>query len=222
MLPDSSDWYARKPSGTTKKTASHRTPGASSRYGVSPRWRWKKLNRPSAGDQVLPLIQVLLVVEGLGVEDVHAVEGLRRREDERVLGYRRVVLLGPRPRALHGRDVVDARDVALRVAGFHQSLDLRVVHVVHVDRRRIDGAAFRDQHVVGPEGAAVLRHVPVDVLVAELRNVARPRHRRREIAAREDRSVVVARELADLLAVDGLLDSVEGGVERLVRHLRGV
>jgi hypothetical protein len=31
MFPDSSDWYARKPSGTTKKIVSQRIPGARSR-----------------------------------------------------------------------------------------------------------------------------------------------------------------------------------------------
>src|SRR6266566_5028065 len=193
MLPDWSDWYARKPSGTTKKTASQAIPGASSRYGVSPRWRWKKPTA-SSGDQVLPLRQVLLVVERLVVEQVNAVERLLRREDERVVRDGRVVLLRPLAGADHWGDVVDAGDVPLRVARLHEALDLRVVDVVHVDRRGVDVAALRDQHVVRPQGAAVLRHVPVDVLVAELRDVARPRHRRREIALGEQRRIVVSGE----------------------------
>src|SRR2546422_4430097 len=98
MLPDWSDWYARKPSGTTKKTASQAIPGASSRYGVSPRWRWRKPTG-SGGDQVLPLRQVLLVVERVVVEKVDAVERLLRREDERVVRDRRAVVLGPLARA---------------------------------------------------------------------------------------------------------------------------
>ena len=40
--PSRSDWWPRNPSGTTKKTASQASPGASSRYGVSPRCRWRK------------------------------------------------------------------------------------------------------------------------------------------------------------------------------------
>src|SRR6266536_1427730 len=130
MLPDCSDWYARKPSGTTKNTASQSTPGASSRYGVSPRWRWKKLKRPSAGDQVLPLSQVLLIVQRLVVEQVHAVEHLLRREDERVACGRWVELLRRLARSRDRRDVVDAGDVAFGIAGLHQALHLRVVDVV--------------------------------------------------------------------------------------------
>src|SRR5689334_17717763 len=217
MFPDWSDWYARKPSGTTKNTDRNSTPGRSSRYGVAPWWRWKTFTRrPSPGDQVLPLRQVLLVVERRVVEDLDLRERLRAREDQRVVGDRRVELQCPRLRPDHGRDVVDARDVPLRVAGLHQALHLRVVHVVHVDRRRVDVAALRDQHVVRPEGATLRRHVPVDVLVADLRDVARPRHRRGEVALRERRRVVVAGELADLLVVDRLLDPVEGGAPRLV------
>src|SRR3954465_6665578 len=41
-LPDCSDWYARKRRGRTKNTRSHSRPGASSRYGVSCRFRWRK------------------------------------------------------------------------------------------------------------------------------------------------------------------------------------
>ena len=62
----------------------------------------------------------------------------------------------------------------------------------------------------------------MDVRVSDLRDVARPGHRGREIALREQRRVVVARELADLLRVDRLLDPVERRVERLVRDLRRV
>src|SRR5690349_5001914 len=119
-FPDCSDWYARKPSGTTKNTASHNSPGASSRYGVSCRFRWRKPTAALPGDEALPGGQVLLVVECGRVEDLDVVEHLLRREDERVLRDARVVLLRPRPRALHRRDVVDAGDVALRVAGLHQ------------------------------------------------------------------------------------------------------
>src|SRR3954471_12550899 len=205
-LPDCSDWYARKTSGTTKKIDSQSTPGRRSRYGVSPRWRWKRFKRSSARDQVLPLLEVLLVVERLAVEDLDAVQHLRRREDERVARDGGVVLLRERSRARDGWDVVDAGDVPLRVAGLHQALHRRVVDVVHVDRRGVDVAALRDQHVVRPEGAAGLRDVPVDVRVADLRDVARPRHGGGEVALRERRRVVVARELADLLVVGGLLD----------------
>ena len=67
------------------------------------------------------------------------------------------------PAPATGRDVVDARDVLLRVAGLHQALDLGVVDVVHVDGRRVDVAALRDQHVVRPDRSAGIRDVPVDV-----------------------------------------------------------
>src|SRR4051812_39827884 len=107
-LPDCSDWYARKTSGTTKKIDSQSTPGRSSRYGVSPRWRWKRFTRSSARDEVLPLLEVLLVVERLAVEDLDAVEHLGRREDERVARNGRVVFLRERPCARDRRDVVDA------------------------------------------------------------------------------------------------------------------
>src|SRR5712691_2256045 len=180
-FPDWSDWYARKPSGTTKKTASQRRPGASSRYGVSCRCRWRKPTGCLAGDQVLPGGQILLVVECVGVEDLHAVQHLLRREDERVIRDGWVVLLRPLAGACDRWDVVDAGDVPLWIPGLHQALDLGVVDIVHVDARRVDVAALRDQHVVRPQSAAVLRNVPVDVLVAELRDVPRPRHRRREI-----------------------------------------
>src|ERR1044072_1544116 len=93
MLPDCSDWQARKPSGTTKNTASQAMPGRSSRYGVSPRWRWKRLKRASPRDQVLPLLEVLLVVQGLAVEDLDLLERRGRREDQRVLRHCRVELL---------------------------------------------------------------------------------------------------------------------------------
>src|SRR5215831_4764325 len=212
----SSDRYARKPSGTTKNTDRNSTPGRRSRYGVAFWWRWKTFTRrPSARDQVLPLLEVLLVVQRGVVEDLNVRERLRAREDQRVVGDRRVELQRPGLRPDHGRDVVDARDVPLRVAGLHQALHLRVVHVVHVDRRGVDVAALRDQHVVRPESAALGRHVPVDVLVADLRDVARPGHGGREVAPRERRRVVVAGELPDLLVVDGLLDAVESVVPRL-------
>src|SRR5690349_11293444 len=146
MFPDWSDWYARKPSGTTKNTDRNRTPGRSSRYGVAPWWRWKTFTRrPSPRDQVLPLLQVLLVVQRLAVEDLDLRQRLRAREDQRVVRNGRVVFQRPRLRPDHGRDVVDARDVPLRVAGLHQALHLRVVHVVHVDRGGVDVAALRDQ-----------------------------------------------------------------------------
>src|SRR5205807_10151216 len=89
-LPDCSDWYARKPSGTTKKALSQKMPGASSRYGVRPRCRWRKPTL--CGDEVLPGGQILLVVEGVVVEEVDAVEHLLRREDQDVVRDRRVVL----------------------------------------------------------------------------------------------------------------------------------
>src|SRR3954452_21094338 len=122
MSPDWSDWEARKPSGTRKNAASQSMPGPSSRYGVSRRCRWRNPN--SAGDQVLPGGEVLLVVQRLRVEDVDAVERLLRREDERVARDRRVVLQRPFLGPVHGRDVVDPGDVALRVAGLHQALNL--------------------------------------------------------------------------------------------------
>src|SRR5689334_17067898 len=154
-FPDCSDCSARYPSGTTKNTARKSTPGASSRYGVRPRCRWNRLNprlrvrcrledarawpvRPSRlpRDQVLPLLEVLLVVERLAVEDLDLAERLGAREDERVVRDSRVELLRVHTGALHRRDVVDPGDVLLRVAGLHRALHLRVVDVVHVDRRR--------------------------------------------------------------------------------------
>src|SRR5947207_11786840 len=100
MLPDCSDWYARKPSGTRKNTASHATPGASSRYGVSPRWRWKKFTDASAGDQVLPLRQVLLVVERLVCKNLPLSQLLFFREIKVVFptGEGSLLARSPRPR----------------------------------------------------------------------------------------------------------------------------
>src|SRR6266576_1430208 len=128
-FPDSSDWYARNPSGTTKNNPSQSRPGASSRYGVSCRLRWRKPTESLPGDQVL------LVVECVGVEDLDLRERLLRREDERVVRDGGVVLLRPRAGACDRRDVVDALDVPLRIAGLHQALNLGVVDVVHVHRR---------------------------------------------------------------------------------------
>ena len=62
----------------------------------------------------------------------------------------------------------------------------------------------------------------MEVIVADLRDVARPGHRRDEVALRQRRRVVVARELTDLLVVGRLLDPVEGRVEGLVGDLRRV
>src|SRR4051812_12132813 len=153
-LPDCSDWYARKPSGTRKNTASHSTPGASSRYGVSCRCRWRYPTAASAGDQVLPGSQVLLVVERVVVEDVDRVDHLLRREDQRVLRDRGVrgneLLLRAGDRA----DVVDARVARLRVAALDQRGDLRVVDVVHEHRRGVRVSALRDDHVVRPDRAS--------------------------------------------------------------------
>src|SRR5689334_22962782 len=94
-FPDWSDWYARKPSGTTKNTASQSIPGARSRYGVRLRCRWRSPTAELARDEVLPGGQVLLVVECGRVEDLDAVEHLHRREDQWILGNRGVVLLRP-------------------------------------------------------------------------------------------------------------------------------
>src|SRR5690242_9570372 len=100
----------RNPSGTRKKIPSQSIPGANSRYGVEPRCRWKKpkpISWSSGRDQVLPGRLVLLVVERIRVDRVRAVEVLLRREDQRVVRDRRVLLqeslLGPEDRA----DVVD-------------------------------------------------------------------------------------------------------------------
>src|SRR5919108_5250367 len=105
MLPDCSDWYARNPSGTRKKTPSQKTPGASNRYGVRPRCRWRKPN--SARDQVLPLGDVLLVVQRCGVEIPRVVQHRLRREDQRVLRDRGILLQQHLLRADDGADVVD-------------------------------------------------------------------------------------------------------------------
>src|ERR687888_332203 len=104
-LPDSSDWWTRNPSGTAKKIARYSSPGARSRYGVRPRWRCRK-PKLLARDQVLPLRDVLLVVERVGVEVVRAVEHLLRREDQRVLRDRRILLQQHFLRADDGTDVV--------------------------------------------------------------------------------------------------------------------
>src|SRR5689334_14217473 len=113
MFPDSSDWYARNPSGTRKNTARNASPGASSTYGIKPRWRWNHFI--SAGDQVLPLRQVLLVVQRVAVEEVDLRQRLRRREDELVVRHGRIQLQRRLLRPDDGRDVVDAGDVLLRV-----------------------------------------------------------------------------------------------------------
>src|SRR5947208_11883020 len=94
-LPDCSDWYARKPSGTTKNTPSHSRPGASSRYGVSCRWRWRRPTGALRGNQILPGGEVLLVVECVGVEDLDLRERLLGRKNERVIRDGGVVLLRP-------------------------------------------------------------------------------------------------------------------------------
>src|SRR5437016_3858507 len=82
-------------------------PGASSRYGVSCRCRWRKPTGALPGDEVLPGGEVLLVVQRFRVEDLDLRKHLLCRENERVLRDRRVVLLRPPARSRHGRDVVD-------------------------------------------------------------------------------------------------------------------
>src|SRR5437588_7354083 len=94
-LPDCSDWYARKPRGTTKNTPSQSRPGASSRYGVSCRCRWRKPTGALPGDEVLPGGEVLLVVQRFRGEDLDLRKHLLSREHDRDLRDRRVVLLRP-------------------------------------------------------------------------------------------------------------------------------
>ena len=107
------------------------------------------------------------------------VEELLGREDQRVVRKSRVRLGQHLLRALHRTDVVDVRGNLRR--------NRRVVHVVHVHRRRIDVSAVRDHHVVGPDRSARFRQVVLQVFVVRLKlnDVARPREGRVEIALRE-------------------------------------
>src|SRR5947209_18548435 len=104
--------------GTTKKTSNHAVPGVSSAYGATPLAR-----RTLRTDQVLELLLVLCVVDGLGVDLVHVREHRLRREDERVVRNRGIRLLEDLVGADDGADVVD---VVLNLRG-----DLRPVEPVH-------------------------------------------------------------------------------------------
>ena len=126
----------------------------------------------------------------------------------------RIDLRGLFLHTLDGRDVVGAES---ELRG-----DLRVVHEVHVRRRGRHAASERDEHVVGPDDPARLRDDPLELRVAEVDDVARPRHARREVARRERLRVVVAVELADLARVHRRLQRGERPIEGLVRDLRGV
>src|SRR5438876_7208804 len=107
-LPDCNDWSTRYPIGIRKKSASHSIPGERSRYGVAPRCRWKKPISPSSGrGQVRPGRLVLLVREGGRIDRVDVVQLLLRREDQRVVRDRGVLLEQYFLRAQHGADVVD-------------------------------------------------------------------------------------------------------------------
>ena len=166
-------------------------------------------------------VQILLVVQRVGVEDVHVVEHLLRREDERVIRDVRVDCLsiaGACARWMHRmRDVVGS-------SASISALDLRVVDEVHVRRGRVDVATLRDQHVVRPDD----RRRPSAgssggvVVGLQLRDVARPRHCRGEIALRERRGVVVPGELPDLLESTAFLMRLKAALNDGVRHLRRV
>src|SRR3954453_17004371 len=140
--PVSRAFSARKNIGTTKKRTSHAVPGVSSPYGA----------RRLRTDQILELLLVLGVVDGLRVDLVSVREDLRRREDERVLRDRRIALLEDLVRADDRADVVD---VVLDLRG-----DLGPVIPVHQPRCTVDVGAVRDHHVVGPDHPAVLRLNP--------------------------------------------------------------
>src|SRR6188472_498727 len=195
-------------------------PGRRSRYGVSHLWRWRKVTRgpgPALRSQNgLPLLDVVLVVEGLARERVHLGEHLVGREDQRVLRGLRIRLRELLAGALDGRHVVHVR----RDLG----LDLGVVDEVHVRRRGGARALERDEHVVRPDHRALLRDRPLELRVRgeQLHDVARPGHGRGEVALGEWLRVVVAGEPPDLAVVDRLLDAADRLVERLVRDDRRV
>jgi hypothetical protein len=82
----------------------------------------------------------------------------------------------------------------------------------------------RDDHVVGPDDAALRRQRPLEARVRreQLVDVARPGDRGREVALRERLRVVVAGEAADLAGVDRALDPLDRRVPRRVGDVRGV
>jgi hypothetical protein len=151
-------------------------------------------------DHGLPLLLVLDVLDRFRVELVDILEHLWSREDEGVLCERPVDLGNGLLRPLHGSDVVDVRGDFGR--------DLRVVEEVHEGRGRIDVATGRDHHRVHRRHPAGVRDREFEVRVVGLEDddVARPGDRGPDVALGERAGVVVARELADLVVVDRLLN----------------
>src|SRR5919204_4955986 len=180
-----------------------------------PLWRWRKAPK----ELLLPLnsqelLVVLRVPQHRRVVLVHLREGLRGWKGQGVRPRLGIELLCSLLHAFHRRDVVRP-DGPLRGDG-------AVVHEVHVRRGRRHAPSERNEHVVRPDDPAVGGYHPVELRLAEIGDIAGPRHRCREVPFGQNRPVVVAVELADLARAHSLLEPREGAIEGRVSHLGGI